>query len=184
LGLTLGKTERAVADLEEAYSLAHEGGAFDLIAGLDAKRMLAAHQGDFEAERAATQRLASILAEAGDHQRSRDVLAEWVERAPDDREALRTLRDADTRAQRWPEVAQHNARLVQVEQGEEQVQAALALADASRNVNQPQYARSGLEHVLAVQPDDVRVRQVLRSLYEEIGAHRELAHILLSEAHQ
>src|SRR5262249_3564401 len=91
LGLTLGRTEQAVADLEEAYSIAHEGGAADLIAGLDAKRMVAAHQGDLETERDATHRLAKILAEEGDHQRSRDVLSEWVERAPQDRDALRIL---------------------------------------------------------------------------------------------
>lgn len=182
LELTLGSTEQAVADLEEAYSIAHEGGAADLIAGLDAKRMVAAHTGDLEAERDATHRLAKILAEAGDHQRSRDVLAEWVERAPNDREALRTLRDVDTTAERWPDVARHNARLVHVEEGAEQVQAALALIDASRKIQQPQYARQGLELVHAAQPGDASVQQALRSLYEEIGAHRELAQIVLAEA--
>jgi tetratricopeptide (TPR) repeat protein len=182
LSLTLGSAEQAVADLEEAYSMGTDGGAGDLIAGLDAKRMIAAHQGDLETERDATHRLSAILAEAGDVQRSRDVLAEWVERAPSDRDALRRLRDLDTASERWPEVARHNARLVHVEEGAEQVQAALALADASRRVGQPQYAREGLELVHAAQPADASVHKALRDLYEEIGAHRELAIILLSEA--
>jgi predicted Zn-dependent protease len=138
--------------------------------------------GDADAERAATHRLAAVLTETGDAARSRDVLAEWVERAPQDREALRILRQVDAAAERWADVAGHDARLVEVEEGEEQVQAALGLADACRRIDQLAYARGGLEHVLAAQPGETRVRDALRQLYEETGAHRELAYLLREDA--
>src|SRR5690606_28927120 len=88
LELALGNTHPAVTDLEEAYAIDPRG-AGDLIAGLDAHRQAAARAGDGETERVATHRLAVVLNESGAADKSRDVLAEWVERAPHDREALR-----------------------------------------------------------------------------------------------
>jgi tetratricopeptide (TPR) repeat protein len=73
---------------------------------------------------------------------------------------------------------------VHVEESGEQIAAALALVDASRRIGQPQYARDGLELVHAAQPHDPNVHKALRDLYEEIGAHRELAMMVLAEADQ
>jgi tetratricopeptide (TPR) repeat protein len=182
LELAVGNPFPAVADLEEAYAFAPKESGHELAHGLDAQRAAAAASGDMETERAATHRLARVLSDVGEHESSRAVLAEWVERSPRDREALRVLRETDLRAERWDDVARHNARLVEVEEGEAQVEAALGLADACRRLGQPQYARDGLEHAQRAQPHDERVRDAIRTLYEEIGAHRELAGMLLEDA--
>lgn len=179
LELAVGNSGPAVADLEEAYSIDPASAAAELIEGLDAHRRAAI---DGEAERAATHRLAIVLHEAGDAARSRDVLAEWVERAPQDREALRILRDVDTQAERWDEVVRHLARLVEVEEGEEQVAAALGLAEACTRLGQPAAARDGLEAAVTAQPADARLRAALEQLYEATGALRELAYMLRQDA--
>ncbi|MCZ7684729.1 MAG: tetratricopeptide repeat protein [Sandaracinaceae bacterium] len=182
LELSLGNTAPAVTDLEEAYGIAADESAGDLVEALDAHRHALASMGDSEGERATTHRLAAVLSAAGDPQRSRDVLAEWADRAPHDREALRMLREADTAAERWDEVARHQARLIEVEEGEEQVQAALGLAEACRRLGQVAYARDGLEHACGAQPGEPRLRAALEQLYEETGAHRELAYMLHEDA--
>src|SRR5690606_33145166 len=135
-------------DLEEAYAIDPAGTAEPLIEALDAHRRGAV---DEEGERAATHRLAAVLRETGEPAKSRDVLAEWVGRAPRDRDALRILRDVDTQAGRWDDVVRHLARLVEVEEGEEQVAAALGLAEACRTLGQPEAARPGLETALTAQ---------------------------------
>lgn len=179
LELTLGNTEPALTDLEEAYAIDPAGTAEPLIEALDAHRRGAV---DEEGERAATHRLAAVLRETGDPAKSREVLAEWVERAPRDRDALRILRDVDTQAERWDDVVRHLARLVEVEEGEEQVAAALGLAEACRTLGQPEAARPGLETALTAQPGDMSLRAALEQLYEEIGAYRELAYMLRDDA--
>ncbi len=182
LEVALGNAVPAVTDLEEAYGIDAAGTAADLIEGLDALRNEAAGRSDHEEERTVTHRLAAVLNEVGDAARSRDVLAEWVERAPQDRDALRILRDVDTAAERWEDVAHHQARLVEVEEGEGQVEAALGLAEACRKIEQHEYARAGLEQVHAAQPEVASVREALKQLYEELGAHAELAQMLRADA--
>ncbi|MFK7990434.1 MAG: hypothetical protein AB8I08_30710 [Sandaracinaceae bacterium] len=183
LEIALGNAGPAVTDLEEAYGIAPAESAQDLVAGLDAQRGAANAAGDAEQEQTATHRLAAVLTEAGNAQAGRDVLAEWVERAPQDLMALRQLVAIDAAAENWHDVAHHNAKLVEIETGEEQVTAALGLADACRRIEQPEAARPGLESVNQVQPEEPRVREALRTLYEALGAHRELSGILLQDAH-
>ncbi len=180
LELAVGNPGSAVRDLEEAYGIDASGTAQDLVVGLDALRGDAP---DEEAERAATHRLAAVLEEGGNAEAARDVLAEWVGRATDDAVALRKLREVDLAAERWNDVARHNGRLVRIEQGEAQVEAALGLLQAHRQVEQPQNARSGLEQAHADQPDEPRIREALKSLYEETNALSELAELVLGEAH-
>ena len=64
--------------------------------------------------------------------------------------ASRTWRIA---SERWADVARHNVRLIEVETGEEQVQAALGLADACNRLEQPAEARApvGNEFVLVAE---------------------------------
>src|SRR5690606_22234949 len=80
------------------------------------------------------------------------------------------------------DVVRHLARLVEVEEGEEQVAAALGLAEACRTLGQPEAARPGLETALTAQPGDMSLRAALEQLYEEIGAYRELAYMLRDDA--
>lgn len=179
LELALGNTAPALTDLEEAYGIDPASSAEALVEALDAHRRAGI---DEETERATTHRLAAVLRDMGDEARSRDVLAEWVERVPNDRDALRILRDVDTQAERWEDVVRHLSRLVEVEEGGEQVAAALALAEACRTLGQPETARLGLESALSAQPSDEGLRAALQQLYEDIGAYRELASMLRDDA--
>ena len=183
LELAVGNAAPAVTDLEEAYGIDPAGTAQDLVAGLDQLRRVAAETGDPDAERAATHRLAAVLGEAGNPEQGRDVLAEWVERDPRDGDALRQLREVDAAAERWGDVARHEARLLEVEEGEAQVRAGLGLLDACRKIEAPGEARPGLEYALHHQPESTELRGALMSLYEEVGAKRELAEMVLQDAH-
>ena len=182
LEMALNNPTPAVADLEEAYAITPTESAQDLVAGLDAQRHAAAEHGDMDLERSANHRLAAVLTEAGNPQGGRDVLAEWVERDPRDLTALRTLREIDTAAERWVDVAGHDARLIEIEEGEMQVQAALGLLDACARIEQVSEARAGLEYALHAQPESLPLREALKSLYEQVGANRELAAFVLADA--
>ncbi len=183
LELSLGNTTPAVEDLEAAYAIDPAASAQELVGGLDAHRHHANEIADAELELRTTHRLAQVLTEAGNPEQGRDVLAEWVERAPHDGDALRTLCEVDGAAERWADVARHNARLIEIEDGEAQVAAALALADACRRIEQPGEARPGLEYVFEHQPQSTALRDALKALYEETGALRELAVFVLEDAH-
>jgi tetratricopeptide (TPR) repeat protein len=178
----LGDDHSAVTDLEEAYALSGGVAAADLAYGLDVARGRAADAGAVDAERAFSMRLVQVLSENGDPARARDVLAAWVTRAPNDLEALRALVVVDTQSERWDDVVLTCNGLVQLEQGEAQIDAALRLADAATRAGRPEDARAGLEYVFSMQPTDGRVREQLRALYSATGADRELATILLADA--
>jgi tetratricopeptide (TPR) repeat protein len=114
--------------------------------------------------------------------RARDVLAEWVDEAPDDTEALRALRSRDTIAQRWGDVAAICIRLMDAEQGDSRIEAALGLADACEKLGQPADALPALQRVHEDAPDSLVLRQRLRSLYEQLGLKRELALLITGDA--
>ncbi|MGE0785424.1 MAG: hypothetical protein AB7S26_07040 [Sandaracinaceae bacterium] len=183
LETSVGNVAAAVDDLEASYAIDPGAAAQDLAVGLDAYRRQANEMGDPELEQRLTHRLATVLTECGNPEQGRDVLAEWVERAPHDAAALRTLRSYDGHAERWEDVARHNARLIEIEQGEAQVEDGLALADACRRMGQPGAARAGLEFVFAAQPSVPAIRAALKALYEESGALRELATFVLEDAY-
>jgi tetratricopeptide (TPR) repeat protein len=178
LRLRSGDAEGALADLEAAYGIDPGATYAELAAALDQRR----RKVDRETERALTMRLATVLSENGCADQSRDVLADWADREPSDREALRALRAMDTAAERWEDVLRHCGRLVELERGEEQVEVALALAQAAERVGRPEDARAGLERVHRDQPADHRVRDALRAMYEASRAYAELAAILLADA--
>lgn len=182
LELGIGNAAPALEDLEAAYAIDPAASAQELVGCLDAYRHQANEMADAELEQSLTHRLAAILTEAGNPEQGRDVLAEWVERAPHDADALRTLREVDGAAERWDDVARHNARLIEIEDGEAQVEAALALADACRKIEQPAEARPGLEYVFEAQPEATPIRDALKALYEETGAYHELSVFVLEDA--
>jgi len=181
LRLALGQEQEAIEDLEEAYGLAGADVISDLVVGLRQQRSSSAQRGDFETERRATLRLVVVLEDGGDVEQAREMLVEWVARAPQDREALLKLRDVDEGAQRWDALAETCERLVQIESGEDQVDAALRLAHACERAGRPDAAIGGLEHVLSIQ-GSVLLRERLRSLYEQAGAHLQLASMLMQDA--
>jgi tetratricopeptide (TPR) repeat protein len=84
---------------------------------------------------------------------------------------------------RWESAVTLCERLVELTRGPEKVQAALLLVGASAQAGYPLDApRSHLEQVLAASPEDARIRGALRRIYEQIGAHRELGELYLTEA--
>jgi len=182
LRLPIGLDSEAVEDLEEAYSLAPAESAAELVAGLRTRREQAATRGETEEERAVTLRLVQVLSDAGQADEARDILEEWVGRMPEDREALLLLREVDESAERWADVARTCERLIEIDEGDEQIDAALRLVEACGRAGDPAAAKAGLESVQAAQPESAVVRQRLRELYEQMGAHAELASLLLQDA--
>lgn len=180
--LAQNDTDGALADLEEGYAIAPDLAVAELVQVLVARRDHGASTGDNEAERAAVLRLTDVLQAAGDPDQARDVMADWVERTPTDAEALERLRDIEMQRGDWHGVIQACHRLVQVVTGEAQIEAGLLLARAAEEAEVPGHARSGLEYVHQEQPDDGRITDRLRALYEATGARAELATLSLEEA--
>lgn len=140
--------------------------------------------GDPEAERAATMRLVDLLAQDERNEQARALLTEWCERERKDSEALERLRSLETAAGNWDVVVKICARIIAISSGEGQVEAALALAAAATSAGKPADAKPGLEHARRKQPDDLRIREALRSIYEAMGAAGELAKLLVLDAEQ
>ena len=184
LRMPIGEDGEALADLEQAYTLGGADVLDELVDGLAERKQRLLSRGDAEGERDTTRRLVQVLSGAGRGEEGREILAEWVARHPDDRESLYLLRDVDRRSESWAGLAETCARLVQVEEGPAQIDAALALADASEKAGTPDYARRGLEHVYGQQPESTVLRDRLRVLYERVGANAELAHLLLQDARE
>lgn len=176
------RIEEAVADLEQAYGIDPEAVASDLLSLLNEKRAAMASAGNSEEERTITLRSVDLLVAHGSRDEAAQLLAEWTARAPDDVDALRRARDMDAHDQRWDSLATACGRLIHVESGEEQVASAAMLLEAYTHLGTPELAREPIEKVWAQQPDNAQVRAEVRRLYEAIGAHRELANLLIAEA--
>jgi len=180
--LAQGDAAGALQDLEAAYPVAPSEIAEPLVAALHARIQQTHGAGDHDGQRTATLRLVEVYAHAGDAEQARATLASWCEEVPDDVDALKRLRDVDVQAQHWPGVAVSAAKLVTLLEGAEQAEAVMLLADACEAAGAPEEARGGLEHVASSQPENAQVLERLRLLYEAIGAHRELASLLMSDA--
>lgn len=177
----VGRDADAVADFEEAYRISGLEVADHLVAGLE-QLMASAVGEDPTTERASTLRLVTVLLEKGDLIRAREVLSQWLYKMPNDLEALYQLLGLDEAEENWEGVANTCERLIELEEGEQQVDAVLKLNDAWTRLEQPERARAGLERVYSDQPHVVEVRDRLWDLYEELGANQELATMLVAEA--
>ncbi|HVV82915.1 MAG TPA: tetratricopeptide repeat protein [Kofleriaceae bacterium] len=182
LRATIGDDDGAVVDLDAAYQLDPGRSSPALADALDRVRTRALGEGDFERERTATLRLSTLLTELGEPERARDLLVAWIERAPTDPDPLYLLRDMDAAIEHWDGVIAACTRLAYVVEGEPQVQAALDIASASAQAGRPGDAIPILEMVHQAQPDATALRDKLRELYAQAGAHRELAAILIADA--
>lgn len=181
LRMQLGEEDAALRDLEEAHAIDAERIRPRLIEALDRQRGAAAQLGDIDAEREAVMRLTGLLAEAGDSERTRELLMGWVERQPQDRDPLYSLLEMDKAADNWHGVLDVCARLVTLEEGEAQIRAALDLADAAEKAERPGDALQGLELVHQAQPTSGEIRDRLRRIYELSGAFDKLATVLLAD---
>jgi tetratricopeptide (TPR) repeat protein len=184
LRMTAGDIDGAVADLESALPYDVEGLAGPLIDALDNVRRMAQQAGATAREREALLRMCELALMYGDREQARTLLTEWVERERKDVVALRQLRDLAGAEERWDAVAKLSARLVAVETGDGQVEAALQLASACRAMGKPEEARAGLEHARRKQPDNPEIRAELRAIYEAGEPTKELAKLVAQEAEE
>ena len=113
---------------------------------------------------------------------ARDLLGEWLSQEPGDIGFLRKAAFMDALAGRWDQVVELCDRIVGLEEGAARVQAALLVAAACAQAGYPAEARPVLETVFRDNPAEPILRDHLRRIYEETGAHRELAELTLAEA--
>lgn len=178
-----GDLDGTIADLAAAQAI--DASLTPALAdAIDRRRQAAIAAGDAETERATTLRWVQLQLDAGKGDEARDLLAGWTERERKDVEALQLLRRVDTAAERWDAVAKTCARLVAVETGDEQAEAALALAHACTALGRLELARPGLEHARRKQPEHRGIRQALAQVYEATGAGSELAKLLAQQAEE
>ena len=182
LALALDREADSLADLDAAHEIDGERAGPLLRDALERQRERAQGRDDLEGERAATMRLARLLIEAGHEVHARDMLVHWVERAAGDREALRLVLEMDSAAERWDGVAAVCARLVSLEEGQAQIDAAVKLAESAEKAGMAEVAQQGLEYVHQVQPGAEVVRELLRRIYQAAGSYREMAGLLLADA--
>jgi tetratricopeptide (TPR) repeat protein len=177
-----GQEAEAVAALEQAVAEGDSAALPDLCTALDSLRQAAAHRGDAATERAATLRLAGLWGKTGAPDQGAEILWQWTERQGNDQEVLRALLEVETTLQHWGRVIDVGNRLVPLETGADRVAVVLRLAEACAHEGRPGDAREGLEHAYREDPSNPPVRDHLRRLYEQLGAHRELADLCLREA--
>lgn len=171
-----------LADLEAAFTIDAAKVAPALEDALQRARLAAAEREDRELERSYTLRLVDVLLVREKREEVSVLLAEWSDRSPDDVETLRLRRGLDADDQRWNAVADTCERLVTLEVEAAQVEAALGLARACRELGTPDRALVGLEAVHSAQPANVAIRSELRAIYELTGQQRELAGLMMEEA--
>jgi len=167
-----------VEDLEAAYAIDPQGIASDLIDALDRQRGFAAQHGDIDLERQTTLRVVELFVAQGERERARTALSTWVDRERKDLDALRRLKQLEGEDGRWAALAKVCARLVAVDSGQSQIDAALELARACRELGTLGEARAGLEHARRKHPDNDAIRRELIAIYEATGSDRELSRLL------
>lgn len=177
-----GDDPAAVQDLEQAFALAGEPVAAELVGALDRTRLLASGAGDVQGERALTLRLIEVLPYAGEPEAAYALLHEWVQRAPDDVDALRLLADAQSAGERWDEAAETLSRLAEHTDGDVRAEATTRLADACERAGRPGDALPALARVAHERPDDDALQGRLRALYESMGMAREAAALWEADA--
>ncbi len=183
-GYEIPVLDASIADLDQAMGLVDGGFESDLVDLLEAERLLSGEQDDVEVERRATMRLASLLPRAGDQRRGLELLVGWVKGHPNDAEAVRGLGQFAANAEKWSAASKAYARLVEITDGPDQIDAVVRLSDASERAGTPLEARAALEQVYARAPSDEMLRARLRRMYEAAGEYAELASIMIAEAEQ
>lgn len=176
-----GEAEDGIADLEAAFALSSEFGNM-LVHVLRTVAEHARQQGDVEMERMHTQRAIEVLEATQQLEAATGLLAEWAAHHQDDVEAFRRLRQLYAAAERFDDALNAMERLVSLEEGEAQADVTMAYVDGCAQAGDWARARGLLEHVCQQQPERRDLRSKLLDLYEHVGAHRELASLLLEDA--
>jgi tetratricopeptide (TPR) repeat protein len=177
-----GNESRALEDLEAAFATDPATYAPTLAAQLERAGTAAAREGDVATARDHRLRRAQVLPHAGDPDSARGILSEMLKQDPKDSPALRALATLEERLERWEAASAALKRLVGLEGPERTVETALRLADACEHAGRPGDARGALERARAHAPQERPVRQRLERVYEQSGAWRELADLVLEDA--
>lgn len=173
-----GDGDGAIADLEEVYIDDAELAGPVLELALERRRRDSGLDDDVRRE--AVVRLVELMRARHGTGEAIEVLREWTERVPADVEALGLQAELEGRVEDWPGVARTQSHLAGQLEGEAQARAALAVSAACEKMEDLSPARPVLEIVLRAQPGSDTVREELRRVYEELGAHAELA-VMLQE---
>jgi Tfp pilus assembly protein PilF len=176
---TAGELAAAVEDLEAAHALGGAAIAPELAAALERLRESTR---DLDSERAIVRKLVALHGATGEVDAARAVLEAFARRDPNDPETFRALASiASSRGDDAGLVAAYG-RLVDLETGAARAETALALADAAERGGDPEAARRPLERALEETPEDVRIRERLRRVYEASSSFSELAALTLIDA--
>lgn len=177
-----GDQDGAISDLEQGFDIDAAIVAPELESALALRLDAAIAQSDEAAERQATLRSVDVMLVQGKREDASALLSSWTESRSDDFEALRRLREIVTADGQWDKVAATCDRLIHLEEGTAQVDAALGLSHAYQELGNPEGAKSGLEHVREQQPDNREVRAELRKIYEHLDDQHSLAKLLVEDA--
>jgi golgin subfamily B member 1 len=178
----IGDGDGANADFEEAIAGGLEDLRGPLAEHLGKLAMQAAGRGDTQIWRQYRQRIAQLRLDMGDVEDARNVLTELLKTDSKDKATLRAIAYVDELEGDWAAASATYRRLVGLEDEHGIVSAALKLAETCEKAGRLPDARGGLERARASAPDDVALRQRLAWLYEQLGAVKELAELVLEEA--
>ncbi|MDB4942278.1 MAG: Exonuclease SbcC [Labilithrix sp.] len=178
----IGDGEGAHADFEEVIANGVDDLRGPLADHLGKLAMQAAGRGDSQLWRQYRLRIAQLRLDMGDIEDARTVLTELLKTDSKDKATLRAIAHVDELEGDWAAASATYRRLVGLEDEHGIVSAALKLAEACERAGRLADARGGLERARAAAPDDVQLRQRLAWLYEQLGAVRELAELVLEEA--
>lgn len=178
----LNDHDAALADFDEAVAKGKLDLRPYLAEHLGKMALAAAGRGDALQWRAHRLRIAEIRLAMNDIEEARNVLTELLKTDSKDRATLRAIAYVDELQERWDAASATYRRLVGLEEGEAIVAVALKLAETCEKAGRLADARGGLERARASAPHDEELRDRLKWLYEQLGAMKELAELVLEEA--
>ncbi|MFH1436622.1 MAG: tetratricopeptide repeat protein [Pseudomonadota bacterium] len=177
----VGDAKAAVEDLEKLFKQ-------DKAAGPQLEEAMikvyenALESGDNETARKYMMRLVDFYASEGKHDQARAQLDRWIDKNFEDLEILYRLRDIDAKENNWEGVVKYSSKLVELEEGEDEVHSIQRMSNAYIQLERPGDARSVLEKARKKHPGNAPLRQELLQLYEKEGVKKELARLLMEEA--
>ncbi|MET0795230.1 MAG: tetratricopeptide repeat protein, partial [Polyangiaceae bacterium] len=173
----LGRDDEAVVAFERAYA-ADPSIVAELIEAIE--RAIVRSEAADEAR--LTLRLVEVFESSGDLPGARARLAAFVRANPNDLSALRRLASLEARTGNVEGAIDTLAQLVDVEQGDALIETALRYSEACELAGRLADSRPALERALQENHLHSELRQRLEAVYETLGAHRELADLLLEDS--
>jgi tetratricopeptide (TPR) repeat protein len=172
----------ALSDLEQAYVLDPAATADELLLAWERSRSVGQDAADADMERAATLRLSSLHRGRSAPADAAEVLELWIERKPDDIEALSLLGDLYSELERPTDLARVLIALLECTRGSEQEACARRLGELTERLDDAAGVRAALQRAHAERPASDAVAQVLFSVLSSLGDERAVANLLAERA--